>query len=561
LTKKFKHIHALAEQIDPDYDSKKTNLTLITLTYETDGFSVAEEYKTFTLPDEQSRIERFMNDLFGGDNPPSNITKLDFRKKVIDYTINVSLKTINYDSLNDYYDSLLKSETATNQVKDFIYEQGTSSKNVFSSIKQENKKVKEKEQENLEVFNANVSNDNLVPGIGEPTEDVSLYGGEGCIGESENRNEPFEDLTPEQSLLREQKKLFGDKPSEGGQRPVVDLIGLSPEKTKIFANLPNSATSKFKGVAGARLIEPVEDPIYYPGDAYLKSENNSGIICGRDELYRLRGHTKSGAIYIYAGRSAGSKEDYEEYTNPELQTKEQPNNLISDSAYVYLSQKSDVDSLYKYKLARGTYSQVIGPLLPDGERETRKGISLAAIKADDVVIMSRTSGIRLVTGTDVKNSKGGKQNAKYGIDLIAGNDDSDLQPLVKGDNLVKYLTFLSKSINELRSIMYDFINSQSKFNKSVSNHTHLDAFLLFLGAAGSQNPLGVDISSVFGATSGGGKCPPSFELQSAGVVSLLETVRQQANTVNMIMNQIGNDTNAMNEIGSYQILSDRNRTN
>ena len=36
-----------------------------------------------------------------------------------------------------------------------------------------------------------------------------------------------------------------------------------------------------------------------------------------------------------------------------------------------------------------------------------------------------------------KNSQGGQVHGRVGIDLIANNDDTDLQPLVKGDNLVQ----------------------------------------------------------------------------------------------------------------------------
>ena len=47
-------------------------------------------------------------------------------------------------------------------------------------------------------------------------------------------------------------------------------------------------------------------------------------------------------------------------------------------------------------------------------------------------------GIKLVTRPDKKNSRG-KEHGVEGIDLIAGNDVKDVQPLIKGDNLKELL--------------------------------------------------------------------------------------------------------------------------
>lgn len=543
----IKHIHAVVSSITAS-PYNKFDLTVILVSYKSDGSDLTEEYKSFILPDNSSDLQTFSDNIYGPVDRPSNISKGDFDNLIIQYLISQprlpdSAASNQVSSINSYLDSLTNTEQSKQQVEDLF------SKKAFSALKEKNAADFQKQKDNLTVFE-------------------SSSGGESAPYDSRSSNrdrlENIVEQTPEDQLDQKQKELFGDKPAEGGKRPVQDMSGLTEADTKVFSNLPQESLIKFKGVGGARLIEPVPGIITYPGDVFLKSQNNSGIICGRDEIYRLRGHTKSGAVYIYAGRQGsvkGKDSSNDNFSNPDAKVSDQPNNLITDSSYIYISQKADVDSLYKYKVAAGNYSKVIKPLLPKGERETRQGISLAAIKADDVLIMSRTSGIRLVTGTDKKNSKGADQNSKFGIDLIAGNDDSDLQPLVKGDNLVKYLTRLSKTVDELRSILYDFMNSQSKFNTKVSAHTHYDPFTLFLGQLGQNNPFGIDIATMFGALDGGGKCPPSLDLITASTVNLLENIRQQANTVNLIMNQVGNETNAFNAIGAYNILSDRNRTN
>ena len=123
---------------------------------------------------------------------------------------------------------------------------------------------------------------------------------------------------------------------------------------------------------------------------YLQGENNAGIICSRDEIYRQRGHTKSGACYIYAGRSSNNIESEKSADgSSEPQILRKPNDLISDASYVYLSQKSDVDSLLQ--VAGGTYSKVIKKKSPIVA--LKQDSITAAVKADtDVVIMSRVSG-------------------------------------------------------------------------------------------------------------------------------------------------------------------------
>ena len=100
-------------------------------------------------------------------------------------------------------------------------------------------------------------------------------------------------------------------------------------------------------------------------------------------------------------------------------------------------------------------------------------------------------GIKLVTSSDSFNSKGGKIKSRSGIDLIAGNDDSDLQPLVKGDNLVKALESLVEYINGIVETFAAFVKyqmtinaDQGKFNNAVFLHTHLVP----------QSPAGVTLS-------------------------------------------------------------------
>jgi len=556
----IKHIHVFAQsppaqKVGAPQVPVKLQLNILENLFLDNGKSASQKYTYFILPDQRSAFENFAKEIFASDKPPSNVFPSDdlspkavFKKKIVNYTLTIATSfPKDFNEINKYYESILNTPEAQEQII-----------SDYSVVQEQFAMREEKIKQDVALYGASLETDGVVEFSREPDHSqLDLYGEEG--NEVDGGHEDEENLlgsgprveTPENDFMNAQMALFGDKPTEGKHRPVVEMMGMSFEKTKVFSDLPSSSTVKFKGAFGARLIEPVPEPVYFPGDAFLQSENNSGIICSRDELYRPRGHTKSGAVYLYAGRKGSSESQFKNFSNAELERKVEPNNLISDSAYIYLSQKADVDSMFKYKVAKGTYSKAISPLTKKGERETRQGISLAAVKADDVLIMARVSGIRLITGTDKKNSKGGTHTSKFGIDLIAGNDDSDLQPLVKGDNLVKYLSSLSTSIDQLRSVLYDFMNSQSKFNNVIANHRHYDQFGVMMGTVGSNNPFAIN----------GGKGFYSEELMAEGTTSLLETIRQQYNTVTSVMNRIGNDINGLERMGAYKILSEKNRTN
>ena len=67
-----------------------------------------------------------------------------------------------------------------------------------------------------------------------------------------------------------------------------------------------------------------------------------------------------------------------------------------------------------------------------------------------------------------------------GIDLIANNNvnpkgvdmSTDVQPLVKGDNVVDCVTDLYDKISRLNGFLSKYVTNQTKFNTAVMKHTH-----------------------------------------------------------------------------------------
>ena len=79
----------------------------------------------------------------------------------------------------------------------------------------------------------------------------------------------------------------------------------------------------------------------------------------------------------------------------------------------------------------------------------------------------------MITRTDTLNSQGAEVKAVAGIDLIAGNDDTDLQPLAKGDNLVLCLQRIIHHIDKLNGIVDGLLMTQMQFNAALTTHWHL----------------------------------------------------------------------------------------
>jgi hypothetical protein len=197
------------------------------------------------------------------------------------------------------------------------------------------------------------------------------------------------------------------------------------------------------------------ETVYSKGDSY--------IVLGRDRPshkttgYGGRGHTKAASIDLIVGRLGydGEAMDLKReqlYAEPDF---------LKDSARIYISQKSDVDSNFS---------------LMAGKVGMSTGQSAIGIKADAVRIISRDGGIKLVTNTDVKNSSGEEVLAIKGIDLVAGNDDSQLQPMALGTNLLTALEGIMEQIDNLTSIVDSLHDIQMKYNGELAKHTHISNF-------------------------------------------------------------------------------------
>jgi len=219
----------------------------------------------------------------------------------------------------------------------------------------------------------------------------------------------------------------------------------------------------YMGFGCGKKIEPMPRYMNAPCETELGRklghETNAWIVLGRDRPhsrfsgYGGMGDSHAASMDLVVGRHGAYAKSVDENGRPIYADP----NFKSDAARVYLSQKTDVDT--NFGIRRG----IVG---------NPRNKSAVAIKADGIRLIGR-EGIKLVTLIDDKNSHKGDIRSTPGIDLIAGNDDSDLQPMVKGRNLIKFLRALTQRVNEISGICLTMWTNQSVYNGILSAHTHI----------------------------------------------------------------------------------------
>jgi len=250
---------------------------------------------------------------------------------------------------------------------------------------------------------------------------------------------------------------------------VINLDKMPAQVRAFFDGLDDTEKAHFLGFGGGARDEWDVPQFIATAVEQVMSKGNAFIVLGLDRPHNIlsgwggRMASHSAAIDIVAGRlgSLGAKRDGEgelNYVDPNFQL---------DAARIYLSQRSNVDG--EFQLNPGTV----------GNTSMYDPRSTVAIKADTVRLIAREN-IKLVTKTDWKNSQGGemKDGVKsiYGIDLIAMNDDRDMQPLVKGENLRQCLTEIIDVVETLAKLFDNFVQYDLDLAKVLLGHKHYSPF-------------------------------------------------------------------------------------
>jgi hypothetical protein len=216
------------------------------------------------------------------------------------------------------------------------------------------------------------------------------------------------------------------------------LVG--PEKKKLKEAGPKAVVAVEKdGINQRQSLTPNPTFNDRPAETIVRGKENTYIIMGRD---RPRSETSGegakpvmnvGCIQIIAGLGGMTAAEVNQRGERVVMN---PSPHL-DSAKIYISQHAtDIDSKEYFHLAKGN----VGHL---------KGRSAIAIKADSVRLIGR-EGIKIVTSSDTRSGASGLNIGDniQGVDIIAGNDDAGLQPMVKGDDLAHILDNLLELIKD-----------------------------------------------------------------------------------------------------------------
>jgi len=255
-----------------------------------------------------------------------------------------------------------------------------------------------------------------------------------------SKEEIARQLAPEQQPPRPNKP-----PGSGMLRPTIVESLLSQDKKKFLEDYPRENARTSSGFNNTRITEPI--PVFNSTDTekVIHGPSNSFIVLGRDRPgseFSGKGagaNTHVACIDIIAGLGGILAREVDDQGNKVLSNK----STELDAARIYISQRADIDSPEYFNLAEGNVGNITNR-------------SAIAIKADSVRLIGR-EGIKLVTSTDTYNGASGMfiGDNIQGIDLIAGNDDSDLQPMVKGDHLAKILDDLLEITTHVHGSVYE----------------------------------------------------------------------------------------------------------
>lgn len=229
--------------------------------------------------------------------------------------------------------------------------------------------------------------------------------------------------------------------------------------------------TKVSGIYGRDTYEIKTNYKETDSEVVIPGKNNCFIVLGRDRNAGVAsgkggvGTTGAGAIDLIAGHMGSRPLDTlfgeKVYSDKDFK---------NDSARVYISQKADIDSylnIPEIKVKLGTRGINL---------ESSISKSTVAAKADNIRLAAREN-IKLVTYHKGLNSQS-KRSQDGGIDIIAGcnalaaDKTLNLQPMVKGNNLLELLKKIIFIIQDVQSTVATFMETQKRINDTLANHVH-----------------------------------------------------------------------------------------
>ena len=260
---------------------------------------------------------------------------------------------------------------------------------------------------------------------------------------------------------------------------------MSEDKRNAFSSIKEEDKNK-SASNSSKLDDKQKANITYSNNVVMTKSPEENLTLGPDntlislcrdrpaEIGTGKEYTSAGAIYLCAGASNAISNKTPKDKNGVVLKANRNFNL--DASTIYMSANADIDEYFG---------------LAAGYAGKANGTAAIAIKSTNVRVISRNS-IKLITRTDVNNENNAPiSNSINGIELIAGNDDSKLQPIVKGDFLVDGLTDLANRVFKIAETLEHFLKQQADFNTALAKHTHPDPLNILFGIVAGGSPTAV----------------------------------------------------------------------
>lgn len=196
---------------------------------------------------------------------------------------------------------------------------------------------------------------------------------------------------------------------------------------------------------------PVENVLY-------SADAKASVVLGGDRTsnassgYSGLGFDDSSAIDIVCGRGKTVSQEDKGISPVSINP-----DFFNDAARIYVSEKTDLDK--NFGLVNGSI----------GKSVASSGI---VIKADAVRIIG-VAGIKIVTRANGSKSSSTFEPGVAGIELIAGNDDTHLQPMVKGNNLATCLEEMADIIADVKAQVHSIMSLLGDVLNEYQNHVHV----------------------------------------------------------------------------------------
>ena len=306
-------------------------------------------------------------------------------------------------------------------------------------------------------------------------------------------------------------------------------------------SVPRKQPSKNKSKRTRNLGDPCIESTNHPSKRNAMSKYKTDfpplILSDGDEIL---GHKNSNAAFIVTKDSNSAAVGMDHCGRLEMRTgmgraenDPVPNRALSGiEVSTRLNSKTDAAFVSVVETA-ASIDHELG--LAYGYVGTSPGRSAIGMSADAVRICA-DEGIKLVTKRKRRNSKGQLNTSTRGIDIIAGNDDRGLEPMVKGQSLVYALRNMQDQISDLNGIIFGILMAQLQYNLILMNHFHFSPFFAI--------PTTISIGSIMG----GGACVMS------NMLSITDLIMHK---VNSVMSEL----NSLYPIGKGYVCSRHNNVN